>query len=117
MPKRASRLEPRESPESGYSRRMKWIKWSQPYAAWIGRQSPAVRQLNPKVDDGRPQILVTCFLALDRLRLRIPGDRALVEIRLIRHVAGQRRVMAKHRVLHYRLSRAHCLEKVPQVRL
>src|ERR1700730_2096294 len=55
-------------------------------------------------------------LALDALRLGVPRHGGFTEVRLVRHVAGQRRMMAENRVLHHRLSRAYRLEVIPQVR-
>src|SRR5260370_35216579 len=59
---------------------------------------------------GKPQ------LGLNGLRAGVPIHRALAEIGLIRHVAGQRRMMPEHHILNHRLARPHRLEKFPYMR-
>src|SRR5438309_7426668 len=54
---------------------------------------------------------------LDALARLVKRHRALPKIRLIRHVARQRCMIAEHRILDHRLSRPHRLEEPPQVRL
>src|SRR5258708_32387642 len=54
-------------------------------------------------------------LALDALRPRVQADRALAEIRLIRHVARERGVMTVDRVLDHALARADRLEEPPEM--
>src|SRR3989449_11742340 len=49
------------------------------------------------------------------LRGLVPGYGALPEVRLVRHVAGQCRVVTEHRVLDHRLPGAHGLEVRPEV--
>src|SRR2546427_437751 len=49
------------------------------------------------------------------LRGLVPGYGALPEVRLVRHVAGQRRVVTEHRILDHRLPGAHCLKERPQM--
>src|SRR5207237_10335773 len=44
------------------------------------------------------------------------GHGTSLEVRVIGHVARQRRVMPEHDVLDYRPSVAHRLEEIPQVR-
>src|SRR4029077_4240161 len=51
----------------------------------------------------------------DRLRRLVPGHRAPPEVGLVRHMAGQRRMMAEHHVLYHRLPGPHCLEEIPQM--
>src|SRR2546422_2941515 len=50
------------------------------------------------------------------LRGLVPGYGALPEVRLVRHVAGQRRVVTEHRILDHRLPSAHRLKECPQMR-
>ena len=53
--------------------------------------------------------------SLDRLRRLVPRHRAAPKVRLVRHVAGQRRMMAEHHVLDHRLPGPHRLEEIPQM--
>ena len=53
---------------------------------------------------------------LQRLRRGIERYRLPLEVQLIGHVAGDRRVMAEDGVLDHRLPRLHGLEELPQVR-
>src|SRR5580692_695971 len=53
---------------------------------------------------------------LDGFRSRVPRDRPLPEIRLIRHVTGDSGVVAEHRILRHRLARFYRLEEYVQVR-
>src|SRR5207237_733888 len=54
-------------------------------------------------------------LAPHGLRGLVPRHGTLPEVRLIRHVAGQRGVVTEHRVLGHRLPGAHGLEERPQM--
>src|SRR5688572_15435581 len=51
---------------------------------------------------------------LEALALR--GHGAFPEVRIVRHVTRERRVMPEHGVLDDRLPRAHRIEEIPQVR-
>src|SRR5262245_42898547 len=53
---------------------------------------------------------------LQGVRRRIERHGLLLEVRLVRHVTRDRRVMAEHHVLYHRLPRFHRLEEPPQVR-
>src|SRR5438477_10684840 len=59
-----------------------------------------------------------CLIAslLDRLRRLVPRARGPPEIRLVRHVTGERGVVAEDDILDHRLPGSHRLEEVPQVR-
>src|ERR1700733_4291725 len=64
-----------------------------------------------------PSWTVTQCLRLNRLRSFIPIHRTLSEIRLVRHVTTERRVVAEYDVLHHRLPGSDSLEKIPEMRL
>src|SRR5256885_13217085 len=67
-----------------------------------------------KDDEFRTQAIQSS--ALDSVGPRIPRHCALTEIRFVCHMASQSSVVSKHRILHNRLTRTHCLEEVPQMR-
>ena len=53
---------------------------------------------------------------LNLLRCSIPNRRAVPEIRLIRQMARQRRVVPKHGIFRDRPTIPDCLKEAPQVR-
>src|ERR1017187_2464302 len=55
-------------------------------------------------------------LRLNSFRSRIPSDWLLTEIRFVRHVTGDGRVVAEHCIFCHRLARLHRLEKDVEVR-
>src|SRR5581483_10364545 len=56
------------------------------------------------------------WLRLDGFRRRVPGHRLLSEVRLVRHVACDGRVVPEHRIFRDVLARLHRLEENVQVR-
>src|SRR6266567_3542487 len=69
----------------------------------------------PIINDLSLDCELTRLLALDRLRGRVPYRYAVMEVRVICHVAGDRRVVPEHLVLGDVLPRLHRVEEVRQV--
>src|SRR4029453_15418320 len=90
--------------------------WSKATESEHARTTTGLLMSDPLFNRAKVPLFAIERSTLHGIRRRIERHGLLLEIRLVRHMTGDRRVMTEYDVLYHRLPRFHRLEELPQVR-